>query len=124
MAPQPRIDALGALHHIIIRAIERKAIFREERDRERFLERLGSVLAADRRLRQRKERLIRITDKSQEQTPFFFFGKDFRPHRDLFYVRNFLRRLYLFQRSCIQKYCSGYLRMIASISRFILPVRR
>jgi putative transposase len=44
MARQARIDASGALHHIIIRGIERKAIFRDDRDRERFLERLGSVL--------------------------------------------------------------------------------
>jgi putative transposase len=44
MARQARIDAPGALHHIIIRGIERKAIFRDDRDRERFLERLGSVL--------------------------------------------------------------------------------
>jgi len=40
MARQARIDAPGALHHIIIRGIERKAIFRDDRDRERFLERI------------------------------------------------------------------------------------
>jgi REP element-mobilizing transposase RayT len=44
MARQARIDAPGALHHIIIRGIERKAIFRDDRDRDRFLERLESVL--------------------------------------------------------------------------------
>lgn len=38
------MDAPGALHHNIIRGIERKAIFRDDRDRERFLERLESVL--------------------------------------------------------------------------------
>ena len=44
MARQARIDAPGALHHIIIRGIERKAIFRDDGDRERFLERFESVL--------------------------------------------------------------------------------
>ena len=44
MARQARIDAPGALHHIIIRGIERRAIFRDDRDRERFLERLETVL--------------------------------------------------------------------------------
>ena len=44
MARQARMDAPGALHHIIIRGIERRAIFRDDRDRERFLERLESVL--------------------------------------------------------------------------------
>jgi REP element-mobilizing transposase RayT len=44
MARQARIDAPGALHHIIIRGIERRAIFRDDRDRERFLERVESVL--------------------------------------------------------------------------------
>ena len=34
------------------------------------IERLNRVLAADRRLRQRVERIIRNIDKSQEQTPF------------------------------------------------------
>ena len=34
----------GKVHHNIIRGIERKAIFRDDRDRERFLERLETVL--------------------------------------------------------------------------------
>ena len=33
------IDAPGALHHIIIRGIERKAIFKDSADRELFFER-------------------------------------------------------------------------------------
>jgi len=44
MARQACIDAYGALHHTIIRGIEREPIFRDDRDRERFLERLESVL--------------------------------------------------------------------------------
>jgi len=40
----PRIDASGALHHIVIRGIERKAIFEDDQDREDFLERLSRLL--------------------------------------------------------------------------------
>ena len=35
-----RIDAPGALHHIIIRDIERKNIFKDDANRDNFLERL------------------------------------------------------------------------------------
>ncbi len=44
MPRQARIDAPGALHHIICRGIERRNIFRNSTDRNRFLERLGTVL--------------------------------------------------------------------------------
>jgi REP element-mobilizing transposase RayT len=44
MPRKARIDAPGALHHIIIRGIEKKAIFRRDKDRERFVARLGKVL--------------------------------------------------------------------------------
>jgi putative transposase len=39
-----RIDAPGALHHIICRGIERRKIFEDDTDRDNFLERLGNVL--------------------------------------------------------------------------------
>jgi putative transposase len=39
-----RLDAPGVFHHIIIRGIERRKIFRDNRDRENFLERLGKLL--------------------------------------------------------------------------------
>ena len=42
MPRQARIDAPGALHHIIIRGIERKAIFKEDADRANFVGRLVS----------------------------------------------------------------------------------
>jgi putative transposase len=45
MPRKARIDAPGAVHHIIVRGIERRRIFRDDLDRERFLEKLGSVLA-------------------------------------------------------------------------------
>ncbi len=44
MPRQARIDAPGALHHIIIRGIEKKDIFRNDTDKERFVERLGGIL--------------------------------------------------------------------------------
>ncbi len=39
-----RLDAPGVFHHIIIRGIERRKIFRDNRDRENFLERMGNLL--------------------------------------------------------------------------------
>ncbi|MEW6186396.1 MAG: transposase [Thermodesulfobacteriota bacterium] len=44
MPRQARIDAPGALHHIITRGIERGKIFRDDKDREEFLTRLGQVV--------------------------------------------------------------------------------
>ena len=44
MPRKARIDAPGALHHIIIRGIERKAIFKDNADRINFLERLGRII--------------------------------------------------------------------------------
>ncbi len=44
MPRKARIDAPGALHHIIIRGIEKKPIFRDNRDKRNFLERIGRVI--------------------------------------------------------------------------------
>jgi REP element-mobilizing transposase RayT len=44
MPRQSRIDAPGALHHIIVRGIERRQIFRDDQDRWDFLDRLGGIL--------------------------------------------------------------------------------
>ena len=44
MPRKARIDAAGALHHIMIRGIERKPIFKDRYDRKAFLNRLGDVL--------------------------------------------------------------------------------
>ncbi len=46
MPRQPRLDAPGALHHIIGRGIERTSIFRTDRDREDFLKRLADLSMA------------------------------------------------------------------------------
>ncbi len=44
MPRSARLDAPGVLHHIIIRGIERRAIFKNDFDRENFLERLSSLV--------------------------------------------------------------------------------
>ena len=44
MPRQARIDAPGALHHIIVRGIERRTIFDDDEDRFDFLKNLGAVL--------------------------------------------------------------------------------
>ena len=47
MPRQARIDAPGCLHHVICRGIERRDIFRDDTDRDRFLEHLGKLAAED-----------------------------------------------------------------------------
>ena len=44
MPRKSRIDAPGALHHIIFRGLERRKVFRDNTDRDNFLARLGRVL--------------------------------------------------------------------------------
>ena len=41
MPRRARIDTPGALHHIVIRGIEGKAVFKDDTDREDFIERLS-----------------------------------------------------------------------------------
>ncbi len=44
MPRQARIDALGAVHHIIVRGIERRKIFLDDQDRDNFVNRLGDLV--------------------------------------------------------------------------------
>jgi putative transposase len=44
MPRHARLDAPGVLHHIIVRGIERRLIFRDEIDQDRFIERMRKVL--------------------------------------------------------------------------------
>jgi putative transposase len=44
MPRQGRIDAAGALHHIICRGLERRKIFCDDSDRDDFVSRLGAIL--------------------------------------------------------------------------------
>jgi len=41
MPRQARLDVPGALHHIMVRGINKAAIFDDDQDRQRILERLG-----------------------------------------------------------------------------------
>jgi len=45
MPRKARIDAIGALHHIIVRGIDRRKIFFDDPDRDDFLERLSLILS-------------------------------------------------------------------------------
>ncbi len=44
MPRKARIDAPGALHHIIVRGIEQRNIFKSNRDRDQFIRRLSDIL--------------------------------------------------------------------------------
>ena len=44
MPRQSRIDAPGAIHHLICRGIERRQIFKDDTDRNNFVKRLGKIL--------------------------------------------------------------------------------
>lgn len=44
MPRKTRIDAPGAIHHVIVRGIERSPIFKDDRDRNQFSNRLGALL--------------------------------------------------------------------------------
>jgi putative transposase len=44
MPRKARIDAPGALHHIIVRGIEKRQIFEDDKDRDQFIERLDDIL--------------------------------------------------------------------------------
>jgi REP element-mobilizing transposase RayT len=39
-----RLEAPGILHHVIIRGIERRNIFRDNKDRDNLLERLSTIM--------------------------------------------------------------------------------
>ena len=45
MPRKARIDAAGALHHIICRGIERRRIFKDDTDRDKFVDRLSGIVA-------------------------------------------------------------------------------
>ena len=40
---QPRLDAPGTLHHVMVRGLERRAIFRDDTDRTDFVARLAAL---------------------------------------------------------------------------------
>jgi REP element-mobilizing transposase RayT len=44
MPRQARLDTPGVLHHVMIRGIEKRKIFRDDEDRENLLDRLSLIL--------------------------------------------------------------------------------
>lgn len=44
MPRKPRLDIQGTLHHVIVRGIERSPIFKDDQDRQRFVERLEKLV--------------------------------------------------------------------------------
>jgi hypothetical protein len=48
MQRKARLDAPGALHHIIVRGIARSKIFWDDTDRDNFLQQLGGILTETR----------------------------------------------------------------------------
>ena len=44
MPRQARLDIPGALHHIMVRGINKSAIFQDDQDRVRFLYRFGEIV--------------------------------------------------------------------------------
>ena len=68
MPRSARLDAPGALYHIIIRGIERRQIFKDNNDREDFPARLEKLLARD------KDILLRMGTYSQS-FPFSFSNR-------------------------------------------------
>jgi putative transposase len=44
MPRQARLDTPGILHHVMMRGIERKRIFREDKDRKDFISRLKNIV--------------------------------------------------------------------------------
>jgi len=46
MPRHARLDASGALHHVIIRGIDRNDLFADDSDRRRFVDKLGEYMSA------------------------------------------------------------------------------
>ncbi len=44
MPRKPRLDVPGALHHIMVRGIDKSSIFKDDQDKIQFLKRLGEIL--------------------------------------------------------------------------------
>jgi putative transposase len=44
MPRQPRLDVEGALHHVMVRGIDRSPIFKDNKDRQRFVDRLADLV--------------------------------------------------------------------------------
>ena len=58
MPRQARLDAPGTLHHVIVRGIEKRPIVDDDKDRKRFIDRMG-FLALETEATRLRKRLIR-----------------------------------------------------------------
>ena len=58
MPRRARIDAAGAVHHVIGRGINRQAIFSDKKDYQNFLARLGDLLGPRLAMLLEEERLL------------------------------------------------------------------
>jgi len=59
IARKSRTDAPGALHHIIVRGIERRSIFVATQHYEHFLDRLGNILSGEIKSQNRRRAVAR-----------------------------------------------------------------
>ena len=59
MARKSRINSPGALHHIIVRGIERRSIFVDTQDYENFLDHLGNILSGEIKNQSRRRAVAR-----------------------------------------------------------------
>ena len=70
MPRQPRLDVPGALHHIMVRGINKSLIFQDNRDRMAFLEQLGKTMESG------KSRIFAWVLMSNHVHILFKSGKD------------------------------------------------
>jgi hypothetical protein len=65
-----RLDAAGVLHHVIIRGIERRSIFEDDKDRDDFLKRLWGIIACH------QNHLLCLCDVIRPCTLAFAYGNN------------------------------------------------
>ena len=94
MPRKARIDAPGALQHIIIRGIERKAISKDNFDRENFLDRLSAIVSESKTgcygwaIMTNHVHMLLKTGLASVATAMrsAFGGCDVRPHKPSFHI--------------------------------------
>ena len=84
MPRKPRIDLAGYFYHVIQRGVERKPIFRDDTDRDRFLELLGDGVS---RFRKKTGRILKF------DLPYSCKGSEPSEVMKLLSVRGFRKRL-------------------------------
>ena len=77
MPRKSRIDAPGALHHIIVRGIERREGFVDDTDRDNFLVRIGAIITETKTGCYAWAIIPTISTSCQEPAKSALFLKDF-----------------------------------------------